>query len=105
MRATSPSITGAPSTILTGMRANSATSDGLEFMRTLYSRLPMRAVPAGRITFEVFSALTTSNGESPLLDSARGSMSTLICRCLPPNGAGVDSPGIVNSRTRMKLRP
>ena len=59
-RATSPSSTGAPSTILTGMLANSATSLGLEFMRTLYSRPPMRAVPAGRMTFSLLSAFTTS---------------------------------------------
>ena len=29
-----------------------------------------------------------------MLASARGSMSTLTWRCLPPNGAGVDRPGI-----------
>ena len=58
--ATSPSVTGAPSTILTGMRAKSATSVGLELRRTLYSRLPILAVPAGRMTFDVDSAFTTS---------------------------------------------
>ena len=64
----------------------------------------MRAVPAGTITFDACSAFTTSVGEKPLACSRAGSISTLIWRDLPPNGPGVDRPGMVNSFTRMKLR-
>ena len=87
------------------MRANSATEVGLELSSTLYSVPPTRAWPAGTITFDAWSAATTSAGDSPFAASAWGSISMLTCRAFPPNGAGVDSPGIVNSRTRMKFSP
>jgi hypothetical protein len=56
----------------------------------------MRASPAGRITLDVCSALTTSPADNPLAASACGLISMMICRSLPPNGAGVESPGMVN---------
>jgi hypothetical protein len=61
-------------------------------------------VPAGTMTFDACSVFTTSFSENPLAASSAGSTSTLICRCLPPNGPGVDRPGMVNSFTRMKFR-
>ena len=57
------------------------------------------------MTLEVCSELTTSLGDRPLAASAGGSMSTMICRNLPPNGGVTVRPGMVNSLTRMKFRP
>ena len=103
--ATSPKYTTAFPTILIGNRLNSSSNVGLEFIRTLYSRLPILAVPAGRITFEAWRAFTTSAGDKPLEARAVGSISIMICRDFPPNGAGVDRPGIVNNLNLMKFSP
>ena len=102
--ATSPSVTMLPLYTPIGSALNRSTSEGLEFITTLYSRSPMRAVPAGTITFEACSVLTTSVGENPLAASRAMSRSTSIWRDFPPNGPGVDRPGMVNSFTRMKFR-
>ena len=103
-RATSPRVTGAPLNTPIGNSLNFSTDGGLEFSWTLYSRSPIRAVPAGTITLEACSAFTTSVGVKPLATSKAGSRSTIICRDFPPNGAGVERPGMVNSRMRMKFR-
>ena len=58
-----------PSNTPIGRALNRSTSDGLEFITTLYSRSPMRAVPAGTITLDACSAFTTSVGENPLAAS------------------------------------
>ena len=101
--AMSPSSTGAPPTTRTGIEAKSAIDGGLEFIRMLYSNGPMRAVPAGTITFDACSALTTSLADRPFAAMAPGSTSIWICRCLPPNGAGTARPEMVNSLTRTKF--
>ena len=66
----------------------------------LYSFGPSRAMPAGTITLVVPIALTTSICDRPLELALAVSTSTMIWRCLPPNAPGIDSPGIVNSRSR-----
>ena len=66
--ATSPSSTGTPLTTI-GMASKSATRAGAEFMETVVLGAPMRAVPAGMMTFEACSAVTTSAGERPLAAS------------------------------------
>ncbi len=102
--ATSPSSTGTPFDIRSGIRLNWSTVGGLEFISTLYSVEPMRAVPAGTRMFELCKALTTSFGETPLAVINCGFRSTMIWRSRPPNGAGTVSPGMVNSFTRTKLK-
>ncbi len=82
--ATSRRSTGAPFTTFTGMALNCSTVVGLELSLTLYSVLPICAVPAGTMTLDCRSAVTTSLGLSPLAEVALGSTSTMICRCLPP---------------------
>ena len=101
--ATSPSRTGTLFTTFSGMRLNSSTVGGLEFMRTLYSVVPMRAVPVGISRFEVCSVCTTSLGDTLLAAISLGLRSTEICRNRPPKGAGTCRPGMVNSLTRTKL--
>ena len=64
--ATSPSVTGAPLKTPIGRALNRSTALGLEFNCTLYSRSPMRAVPAGTMTLEACSAATTSVGDKAL---------------------------------------
>ena len=98
-------MTVAPLTTLIGIAANSVTADGLEFSATLYSRFPMRAMPAGTKMFEFCTAVTTSAAESPLAESRAGFTSIVISRVLPPYGAGVESPGIVKSCRRRKFWP
>jgi len=97
-------VTGAPLNTPIGRSLKRRTDGGLELSWTLYSRSPMRAVPAGTITLDACNAFTTSAGVKPLAAIRAGSRSMLICRDLPPNGAGVDRPGIVNNRIRMKFR-
>ena len=97
-------VTGAPLNTPIGSALKRSTDVGLEFNCTLYSRSPRRAVPAGMITLEACRAFTTSTGAKPFACSRDWSRSTLICRDLPPNGPGVDRPGMVNSRMRMKFR-
>ena len=55
--------------------------------------------------FELCRALTTSVVERPRAARARGSTSTFTWRWRPPKGAGVESPGTVKSRMRMKFTP
>jgi len=81
------------------------TVSGLELSWTSYFVPPICAEPAGTSTLLCSTACTTSFGERPFAVTRAGSMSTMIWRSLPPNGAGVASPGMVNSRSRMKLRP
>src|SRR3989449_1392463 len=73
----------APLTSLIGMSLSCATTSGLEFKRTLYSRLPSRAAPAGRITSSALMAALTSAGDSPLAYKRDKSRSTLISRGAP----------------------
>ena len=103
--ATSPSTTVAPSTALTGRSLNACTESGLELSFTSYSVVPICAEPAGTRTLLASTACTTSFGARPFAATRAGSMSTMIWRDLPPNGAGVARPGMVNSRSRMKLSP
>ena len=63
---TSPKVTGAPLNTPMGSWLNRSIKSGLELSFTLYSRSPMRAVPAGTITLDAVSAVTTSFGENPL---------------------------------------
>ena len=82
--ATSPIVTTAPFTTLMGMLLKPLTVAGLEFIATLYSRSPIRAVPAGIKTLEDCSAVTTSSADNPFPVSALGSTSTVISRVFPP---------------------
>jgi hypothetical protein len=59
-------------------------AEGFELVTTGSSRLPMRAMPAGVITFSAESAFTTSAGLRPRAASLAESMSTDTCRPLPP---------------------
>ena len=95
----------APSTALTGKSLNPCTVSGLELSCTSYRVPPIWAVPAGIRTLLCSTACTTSLGESPFAATRPGSMSTMICRYLPPKGAGVERPGMVNRRRRMKFSP
>ncbi len=94
-----------PSTSRTGSWSNCGISSGLPFSCTSYSCSPIRALPAGRITFWLVTAPTTSCGERPMAASRAGSMSTITCFWRPPNGAGVASPGTVKSRSRRTFSP
>ncbi len=76
---------------------------GEPFIASTYSVPPIFAVPDGRMRFCALTALTTSVGVSPLASSAGMSMSTEICRALPPNGYGIATPGIETRRGRMKF--
>ncbi len=78
---------------------------GLLLVRTRYSTFPMRAVPAGRMIFCAPKAVETSLAEMCLEYIAFGSMSTITCRTLPPQGSGIDAPWTVASRVRMKFSP
>ncbi len=91
-------------TTLTGRSLNSSTLPGCPLSSTLYSRLPIFMVPAGTATLVLPSAVTMSEGESPVAYSAVGLRLTITARLRPPNGAGEESPSIVKSWTRMKLR-
>src|SRR5438128_11138342 len=73
-------------------------------MARSYSNSPIFAVPDGRTMFCWPRAVTTSAGDSPFDWSRRWSRSTMIWRCLPPYGKGMDAPGIVTSCVLRKLR-
>src|SRR5207247_749087 len=60
---------------------------------------------AGRTMFCWPRAVTTSAGDSPFDWSRRWSRSTMIWRCLPPYGYGIEAPGTVTSWVLRKLRP
>ena len=95
----------APSMALTGSSLKPCTVSGLELSWTSNRVPPIWAEPAGTRTLLCRTVCTTSLGDNPLAATRAGSMSTMICRNFPPNGAGVARPGIVNSLRRMKLRP
>ena len=82
-----------------------ASESGLPFISTEYSVEPIFAVPEGRIRFCAVTALTTSIGDRLRSCSLRESISTMICRCLPPYGSGADAPGTVASCVFRKLLP
>src|SRR5882762_5035172 len=92
-----------PFTHLIGMSLSCPTTSGLELRRTLYSRVPSFAEPAGRITFCALIAALTSDGDSPLAYRRDRSMSTLISRGTPPKGGGRTAPGAVASGVRRTL--
>ena len=93
----------APSIAFTGRSLNASTESGLALSFTSYSVPPICADPAGTSTLLASTACTTSFGDRPLDATRAGSMSTMIWRDLPPKGAGVARPGMVNRRSRMKL--
>src|SRR2546422_4493672 len=74
-------------------------------MATSYSNSPIFAVPDGSTMFCWPRAVTTSAGDSPFDWSRRWSRSTMIWRCLPPYGYGIEAPGTVTSWVLRKLRP
>ncbi len=94
-----------PPIVFTGRSFSAATVCVLPFICTLYSCVPIFAVPPGRIRFCALIAFTTSIGASPFACSARVSRSTTIWRILPPNGSGTAAPWTVASCVRMKLLP
>ena len=51
--------------VLTGRSFSSWIEFGLPFIFTLYSKVPIFAVPAGKMRFCALIAFTTSSGESP----------------------------------------
>ncbi len=73
-----------PFTVLTGRSFNSAIVFGLPFISTLYSSVPIFAVPVGRIRFCAFTAFTMSTGDRPFACIAVGSISTETTRDFPP---------------------
>ena len=95
----------APFTTLTGSCPNSDTRSGLLFIRNWYSRVPIFAVPLGRVRFWESRALLTSAGVRPCAWSACRSKSTLISLDFPPEGSGMEAPCTVASGIRTKLRP
>ena len=70
--------------VLIGRSFRASTVCGLPFMLTLYSKVPIFAVPPGSTRFWALTALTTSLGDSPLACSAAELISTITCRTLPP---------------------
>ena len=75
---------------------------GVALVRTTYCLSPIFAVPDGSVRFWVLTALTTSSGVSPRATSLAGSISTMICRYLPPAGVGSVMPGIGASCCRIR---
>ncbi len=63
--ATSATYTMTPFAYRMGIRFRSSRSSGLLLIAMSYSRVPIFAVPAGRMTFWVRIALATSWGDSP----------------------------------------
>jgi hypothetical protein len=61
---------------------------GIALVRTVYCVSPILASPDGKVRLCALTAFTTSVGVSPLAWSLTGSMSTMICRYLPPSGVG-----------------
>ncbi len=90
---------------LIGRSFSSSTVFGLPFMLTLYSKVPIFAVPPGSTRFWALTALTTSLGDRPLACKAAELMSTITWRTLPPYGSGTEEPCTVASWVRMKLLP
>ena len=81
-----------PLTYLIGILLRSAMVVGIALVRTVYCVSPILARPDGKVRFCALTALTTSAGVSPLASSLTGSMSTMICRYLPPSGVGNVTP-------------
>ena len=65
---------------------------GIALVRTVYCVSPILARPDGKVRFCALTAFTMSVGVSPLAWSLTGSMSTMICRYLPPSGVGKVTP-------------
>ncbi len=86
--------TVAPLLYFTGMALSSSMVCGIALVCTVYCVSPILAVPEGKVRLWAFTALTTSSGVSPLALSFTGSMSTMICRYLPPAGVGSVMPWI-----------
>src|SRR2546430_15192477 len=93
----------APLTCLIGMSLSCATTSGLEFRRTLYSRPPRRADPAGRVTFSALMAALPSDGESPFAYNRAKSGATVMSRGAPPPGQGMGGPRAVAGGARAEL--
>ncbi len=91
---TSLTNTVAPFTTLIGMLLRSSMLVGVALVRTVYCVLSILAVPDGSVRFCALTAFTTSSGVRPFASSLVGSMSTMICRYLPPAGVGSVMPGI-----------
>ncbi len=75
---------------------------GVALVRTVYCVSPILAVPDGSVRFWALTALTMSSGVKPRETSLAGSMSTMICRYLPPAGVGSVTPGMGASCWRMR---
>jgi hypothetical protein len=84
----------APFWNFTGILLRSSIEVGSALVRTVYWVSPILAVPDGKVRFWALIALTTSLGVRPLACSFTGSMSTMICRYLPPAGVGSVTPWI-----------
>jgi len=65
---------------------------GIALVRTVYCVSLILTSPDGTVRFWALTALTTSAGVRPLACSFSGSISTMICRYLPPSGAGKVTP-------------
>jgi hypothetical protein len=65
---------------------------GIALVRTVYCVSPILARPDGKVRVCALTAFTTSAGVSPLAASLVESMSTMICRYLPPSGVGNVTP-------------
>src|ERR1022692_1320199 len=85
------------------MRLRPSIVSGDALVPSTYSVPPILAVPDGRIRFWVLTALMTSFGVNPFASSAAVSRSTDMTRCLPPNGHGMATPGMVTRRGRRKF--
>ena len=77
--------------------------DGLPLKTIGYSSGPIFAVPLGRITFCVFTALEMSAGERPHAKSFCRSRSTTTWRTLPPTGRVSCAPCTVARPGRRKF--
>jgi hypothetical protein len=86
--------TVAPFEKLTGMSLSAAMVGGIALVRTVYCVLPILAVPPDKVRFCALTAFTTCSGVSPLAKSFVWSISTMICRYLPPAGVGNVTPWI-----------
>ncbi len=86
--------TVAPFEKLTGMSLSASIVGGIALVRTVYCVLPIFAVPPDRVRFWALTALTTCSGVKPFARSFVWSISTMICRYLPPAGVGKVTPWI-----------
>ena len=66
---------------------------GIALVRTVYCVSPIFWRPDGKVRFWALTAFTMSVGVRPVAWSLTGSMSTMICRYLPPSGVGKVTPG------------